>query len=206
MTTGTKDQMLATFKDPSASGFHGTLQGGKVAPYDHYKTTTVAPVFGVCDTVKAAEDLFGAGYSVVFDNCLDAVYNILYTYGVDFPSGVDPFSYWCPSGSSPYSFFTALKGDNWSAEYSLTNVNGSPIISVNYPTTIPTSCSTVSPSGGGNCGGLDFSNCLVCSGIPAVCYSTGLDLAICPSNCTTVNQCACQGSCNDGVFCWGWLR
>jgi hypothetical protein len=211
MTTGSKEQMLATFSNPAASGFHGTLHGHAVAPYDSYKTITLDLLFGVCDTVKAAEDLYGAGYDIVFDNCLDAVYNILDTYGVNFPDGVDPSSYWCPSGSSPNSFFAALTGGGWSAEQSLQNNTGSPVTAVSCPTTVSSSCvATQAPpspsSGPGDCGGLDFSNCPVCSGLLATCYSTGFEANICPTSCAMVDQCACEGSCNDGVLCWGWLR
>src|SRR5271155_5785386 len=50
MTTGSSAQMLATFKNPPASGFHGTLHGAAVPPYDQYKTTVV-PGDRICDAV-----------------------------------------------------------------------------------------------------------------------------------------------------------
>jgi hypothetical protein len=89
MTTGSSAQMLATFSNPSASGFHGAIFGGKVARYNKYKTSTVQTP-NVYGAVKAAEDLYKAGYSALGNNCLDAVYNVLLMSGVTFPANVSP--------------------------------------------------------------------------------------------------------------------
>jgi hypothetical protein len=63
------------------------------------------------------------------------------------------------------------------------------------------------PSGSGDCGGLDFSNCVLCDIVP-ICYNVGfggiegVSIAQCPTNCAQANPCICHGVCNDGTQCW----
>jgi hypothetical protein len=145
MTTGSKDQMLATFRKPWLSLFHGTISPIKVAKYDQYKMSAVQTP-KVCDAVKAAENLYSVGYGVFGNNCLNAVYTVLLAYGVTFPKDISPSQKWCPSGTSSFSFFGALTSgsappiNNWSSAQPFPTT-GSPVTAVNTcPTTVPLSC------------------------------------------------------------------
>jgi hypothetical protein len=210
MATGSSGEMLATFRNPSNSGLHGTIYPGKVPPYDHYKASTVKqPKVG--DAVKAAENLYNIGYNVTGNNCLNAVYNILLTYGAVFPKDINPETKWCPSGSSSKSsFFGALSGGNWSPPKPIPTT-GSPVKAVaGCPTTIPHSCAGAisPPSGGssGSCGGADFTHCSPCGSLGPTCFVAALDPAKCPTSCANVNPCVCKGACSQGSFCYSWIR
>jgi hypothetical protein len=149
MTTGSIDQMLATFRNPPVSGFHGTIFPKNVANYDQYKESAVQTP-NVCDAVRVAENLYSVGYTITRNNCLDAVYTVLLTYGVTF----DPNdrNNWCPSGNSSTSFFGALTSgaappiNNWSSAEPLPST-GSPVIAeIGCPQNISYPCALSTPS------------------------------------------------------------
>lgn len=212
MATGSKDQMLTTFQYPPASKFHGTISPIHVANYTQYKTSKVEKP-NVCAAVKAAEDLYYTGYALVFNNCLNAVYNVLSAYGVTFAPSVTPLNYWCPSGNSASSFFAALWDDwlppinNWSDAEDL-QAHGSPVVaSQTCPSYVPPSCggATLPPSTG-SCGGADFTNCPPCGSLGPTCFVGAVALADCQTSCAAVNPCVCKGACNQGETCYSWSR
>jgi hypothetical protein len=154
MTTGSKDQMLATFSDPSASRFYGAIFPIDVInhnQYNQYKTSKVETP-NVCAAVKAAEALYLNGYDVASNNCLDAVYNVLKAYGVTFCASVTPQKLWCPSGTSRFSFAKSTGGstpptNNWSDAKDIP-ARGSPVVaSDSCPSSVPFSCSVPSSTG-----------------------------------------------------------
>jgi len=110
MTNGTEAMMLATFTNPWASCFHGTLE---VSPYVEYKTTTVESP-SVCVAVSEAESYYGKGYFVVANNCLNAVYNILQAYGVQFTGAAAGPTDWCPG-----TWYDHLAAPDWSEPQAL---------------------------------------------------------------------------------------
>jgi hypothetical protein len=202
MATGTHLEMLATFKNPAASKFHGAL-GAK--PYDQYRMSRVGSP-AICAAVGFAESLYSVGYSAVGgNNCLDAVYNVLTVYGSRFPPGVDPADIWCPSG--PYGWFSALHSPEWSRPRDIP-ATGSPVVAVSCPTTVPATCASSSspPNQGGSCAGLNFANCLSCNLAPT-CFFIGFDeiggatMDQCPTSCAQANPCLCNAACNDGKGC-----
>jgi hypothetical protein len=139
MTTGTLQEMMATFLNPSASGFHGALLA---KPYNQYRYTIVEGP-SVCNAVNTANGLYSSGYSALGNNCLDAVYNVLSDYGVNFHL-LDPGTVWCPSGSN--GWFSALPADEWSSPYTIPNVSSPVQASTGCPTTVASSCEPVQPT------------------------------------------------------------
>lgn len=177
MTVGSKQEMLATFKNPSSSGFHGTTWPGNVANYDQYKMTRVKTL-DVSAAVKIAENLYHNGYEIGGNNCLNAVYNVLKAYGVLFGTNVTPGNLWCPSGTSKFSFFAALTGNspspvnNWSPAQDINKASGPPAFAIDgCPSTIPTTCggATQTPPAG-SCGDVDFTNCPSCGSLGPTCF------------------------------------
>ena len=138
MTTGSEAAMLATFADPAASCFHGTLG---VSTYVEYKTYAV-PQPNVCNAVKTAEDHYGSGYGVIGNNCLNAVYNILQAYGVQFAgAAAGPSFDWCPG-----QWYNDLTFPDWSNPIVLPTT-GTPATAVFCSSTaIPTKCGTGPPT------------------------------------------------------------
>lgn len=204
MTTGTLEEMLATFANPSASGFYGT---SGVPPYTEYRTSVVQTP-RVCKAARYAENLYSVGYNVLGNNCLDAVYNVLSVYGVNFPSDITPANYWCPSGT--LGWFEALPDDQWASAQTIPS--GTPVTAAVCPSDVPSTCapvtSAVPTSNGGACDGLDFTNCVPCE-IAPVCVRVGfapgeiggIDPATCTIPCSQADPCVCGGACDTGVDC-----
>jgi hypothetical protein len=68
---GTFNDMLCAMKSPPIMGAES---------YDpYYKKYSVPDAPNVCSAVAKAESIYGVGYDVIGDNCLDAVYDILNT-------------------------------------------------------------------------------------------------------------------------------
>jgi hypothetical protein len=137
MATGTLAQMLATFRYPPASQFHGALLA---EPYDQYRNTSVQNP-SICAAVLFAEKLYNVGYKFLTNNCLDAIYNVLRVYGVIFPPGIDPANILCPSGF--FGWFSALPSPPWTTPMSIPAQGGSPVVAVSCPTTVPSSCTSI---------------------------------------------------------------
>jgi hypothetical protein len=130
---------MATFLDPPASNFHGAL---KAKPYDHYRSSSIQNP-SICAAVQVAEGLYNAGYKIIGNNCLDAVYNVLKAYGAVF-GGITPGNHPCPSGR--FGWFTALPSPEWTTPLAI-SAGGSPATAGSCATTtIPSTCSsTTSP-------------------------------------------------------------
>lgn len=132
MTTGTVDQMMATFRDPSYSCFHGMSQG-----YTAYKMTVVQNP-SVCAAVSFAETLYTVGYGILTDNCLDAVFSVLGVYGVKFTPDLNPsinVDVICPG-----DWFNALPSPAWTASQpAVPCVN--PVRAIPCSSNVPASCS-----------------------------------------------------------------
>lgn len=188
MTTGTQAEMLATFNDPAGTCFHGTLQ---VSPYTQYKTYVVQnPI--VCTATSIAENLYGQGYFVFFNNCLNAVYNVLSAYGVVFTGGAaGPSFEWCPG-----SWFNVLPSNNWAGPFSIPS--GSSVTATVCQSTVAPSCGTPTPETA-SCAGLNFAGC---TGVAPTCIQMALDLSQCPIPCSMANPCLSGAQCNDGESCW----
>jgi hypothetical protein len=140
MSSGNQMQMLAAFLNPRATQFHGAM---KADPYDLYRYTNVANP-SVCAAVHAAENLYNVGYNIYKKNCLDAVYAVLQAYGINFGS-VTPAKFICPSG--PHGWFTHLPSPPWTGSLPLSGQYGSPVMSVNCPTTtIASTCTSTTSS------------------------------------------------------------
>jgi hypothetical protein len=111
MTTGTQAEMLGTFNDPAGTCFHGTIG---VSPYTHYKAYVVQNPT-VCYATSIAEKLYGQGYFVFSNNCLNAVYNVLRAYGVVFTgTAAGPSLEWCPG-----SWFNVLPSNPWAGPFGI---------------------------------------------------------------------------------------
>jgi hypothetical protein len=107
MTTGTQSQMLHIFAYPPSSGFFSAL---KAVPYNQCMFFYVVnPAIRLA--IALAKMLYNVGNGFVIDSCLDAVYNVLKTYGVNFSWLKWPSLSVCLSGDVVY--FQLLPNNQW---------------------------------------------------------------------------------------------
>lgn len=130
MTTGTFDQMIETFRNPCDSCFHGALL---VPGYTEYRFATVQNP-SICTATRLAEKLYTLGYEAVTNNCLNAVFNVLSAYGVQFGPLLNPLAHPCPGG-----WFNALPSSDW-GDAVIQPLVGGPVKAVTCSSTVPTSC------------------------------------------------------------------
>lgn len=77
--TGTRDQMLRTFRNPAANPDVAATTPW-VKPYDKFRCQTTAVARAVAATIAVATSR-NAGYLLVFNNCLGNTIKILRAYG-----------------------------------------------------------------------------------------------------------------------------
>jgi hypothetical protein len=217
MANGTFDQMIQTMMNPCKSCFHGAVN---VTPYTEYKLSIVESPM-VCAAVQEAEAHYKSGFGGIFNNCLDAVYDILLLYGTPDLIPLDPLFYWCPG-----DWYNALPSPQW-MERPLSSLAGvSPVTAVSCPSSVTSVCSSSSPprptpastppSTSQTCPGtgLDFSGCAPCTGIVGICLGPfgttstidgvppEIDPADCPTPCNKANPCLCEANCYVGDQCY----